>query len=170
MPTKAIKILAIDPGTKEIGVAILREDQLEYYGVKSFKRRSPPRVFLAAIVRSITELIAEYQPIALAIERTFFIQREADLLNLTAMKIKQIARHHGLAVYEYNPTSVRQSLCQREKATKREMANCLASRYPALARHLQRPTKWEGLYWAHVFDAVAVGLVCFNQIFSEASE
>src|SRR5262245_57495 len=49
MPEKPLTILAIDPGTKEIGFAVFSGAQLEYYGVKTFKRRSPAFAFLAEV-------------------------------------------------------------------------------------------------------------------------
>jgi Holliday junction resolvasome RuvABC endonuclease subunit len=164
MHTAPTKILAIDPGTKELGVAVLLEDRLEYYGVKTFKQRQPRHAFLAAVVRYITGLIADHHPNVLAIEQTYFIQREAALLNVTAAEIKYTAERCGLAVFEFAPAKVRQHVCRAEKATKRETAKVLAGRYPELARYLKQPTKWEALYWAHVLDAVAVGLVCWQQI------
>lgn len=164
MPIAPTKILAIDPGTKELGVAVLFEDQLEYYGVKTFKRRQPAHLFLSGVARYISELIAEHQPQALAIEQTFFIQKESALLNVTAAVIRHMAKQAGLTVYEFDPTKVRQLICQSDRATKREAAKILAGRYPELARYLKQPTKWETLYRAHVFDAVAVGLVCRQQL------
>jgi Holliday junction resolvasome RuvABC endonuclease subunit len=170
MPTKPTKILAIDPGTKELGVAVLLGDRLEYYGVKTFKRRQPAHAFLAAVMRYVTDLIADHQPAALAVEKTYFIQRQAALLNITAKEIKHTAKRSGLAVFEFAPVKVRQHICGTEKSTKRQTAKILASRYPELARYLKQPSKWEALYWAHAFDAVAVGLVCFDEIFREPAE
>jgi Holliday junction resolvasome RuvABC endonuclease subunit len=170
MHTKPTKILAIDPGTKELGVAVLVGGRLDYYGVKTFKHRQPTQVFLAAVVRYLTDLIADHQPIALAIEKTYSIQRDTALLNVTAKEIRNTAKRCGLAVFEFAPTQVRQHICKAEKATKRETAKILAGRYPELTHYLKRPTKWEALYWAHVFDAVAVGLACFDHIFRESAD
>src|SRR5438067_12627450 len=82
MPEPSPTILAIDPGTKEIGVAVLFGLALRYYAVKTIKRRQPPHALLAEISRYITSLINEYHPEALAIEKTFLIQKSAVLLNV----------------------------------------------------------------------------------------
>lgn len=165
MHTKLPKILAIDPGTKEIGVAVLQGTELSYFGVKTIKRRQPSHALLMEISHYVTGLIREHQPRTLAIETTFLIQRNTALLNVAAVEIKQAAKQHGLAVYEYATAKVRKAVCQGGKATKRETARRVAERFPVLARHLRQPTQWEELYWANMFDAVAVGLVCLNEIY-----
>lgn len=167
MPTKPPTILAIDPGTKEIGVAVFSGSELCYYGVKTIKRRQPPQALLAEISRYVTGLIASYQPQALAIEQTLLIQQSAALLCVAAAEIKQTASGHGLALYEYVPAEVRQWLCQRERATKRETARRVSERCPELARYLKQPTKWGEMYWAHMLDAVAVGLRCWDEVYGE---
>jgi Holliday junction resolvasome RuvABC endonuclease subunit len=164
MPTKHPNILAIDPGTKEIGVAVLTGLELRYFGVKTIRRRQSPQTVLGEAARHITALINEYEPESLAIEKTFLIQKNAALLNVVAAEIKHTARRRGLTIYEYAPTEVRKFICQSGKATKRETAQRICERYPELARYLTRPTKWEEMYWANMFDAVAVGVTCLHEI------
>ena len=38
---KKQRILAIDPGTRELGFAIMEENDLIYYGVKTLKKKRP---------------------------------------------------------------------------------------------------------------------------------
>lgn len=165
MPGRPLTILAIDPGTKEIGFALFSGAQLEYYGVKTFKRRSPAHAFLAEVSnKCVIGLINRYRPEALAIEQTFLVQKNSALLQVTAAEIKHTARRRGLSVYEYAPVEVRNAVCGREKATKREMAQVIARRFPELARVLRQPTKWEERYWMHMYDAVALGVVCLTEL------
>jgi len=164
MPITPITILAVDPGTKELGVAVLRSARLEYYGVKTFKHRSPPHAFLAEVTQYFSNLIEQYQPTVLAIERTFLIQRNVALLNVAAAEIIHAAHQHKLLVREYDPVQVRQTICQHAKGTKRETAQILSVRYPELSRYLLQATQWETLYWGHVFDAVAVGWYCWQEL------
>jgi Holliday junction resolvasome RuvABC endonuclease subunit len=167
MPTKPPTILAIDPGTKEIGVAVLSGPELCYYAVKTIKCRRPPRAMLAEISTCVINLIEDYRPQTLAIEKTFLIQKSAALLNVAAAEMKQMARGRGLALYEYAPVEVRRLICQSEKATKRETALRIARQFPELARHLNQMTRWGELYWANMFDAVAVGIAHLNEIYGD---
>lgn len=170
MPTNFPTILAIDPGTKELGFAVLKDSRLEYYGVKTFKRRSPPHALLADIAGFIASLIVRYRPESLAIERTLLIQQSAALLTVAAEEIKFTAKQHGLVVYEYNPADIRGVIGRQDKATKRDAVQVVAKRFPELTRFLRHQTQWEALYWAHMFDAVAVGLMSLHTIDDQHSE
>jgi crossover junction endodeoxyribonuclease RuvC len=164
MHTKPIQILAIDPGTREIGVAVLEGEALVYYGVKTIRNRKRPQQVLQKAARIVKRLIEDYQPSILAIEKMFLIQKNASLLIVVADEIKATAQAAGLAVYEYAPTTVRKRICQTGKATKRAAAGIIAGRYTELIRYLKGRSKWEELYYANMFDAIAVGLTCYQQI------
>lgn len=164
MHIKTNKILAIDPGTKELGVAVLEGEELLYYGVKTIRKRARPQQVLLETTRIINSLIADYRPAVLAIEKMFLIQKSASLLVVAAEEIKAAAREKGLEVFEYSPTFVRKFVCDSGKATKREVAQVIVRRYPVLSRYLNRQSKWEQIYWANMFDAIAVGLTCLQRL------
>ena len=164
MHTDNSKILAIDPGTRELGVAVLTSGELLYYGVKTIRRRSSASEILNQVHQIISRLIADYKPQCLAIEKMFFIHKSAALLNVTADEIKAVALAEGLTIFEYAPTLVRKTICKTGKATKREAAKVIATRYPELARYLEHRTKWEELYYANMFDAVALGVAANMEI------
>jgi Holliday junction resolvasome RuvABC endonuclease subunit len=158
------RILAIDPGTKEIGVAILNNDALVYYGVKTVRTRRPPQAVLRNVAWIIKRLIADYDPEVLVIEKTFIIQKSAALLTVVAEEIKAVAGGQGLVIFEYAPMVVRKLICQTGKATKSEVAKAVALRFPELSRYLNRQSKWEAIYWANMFDAVALAVCGYAQI------
>ncbi len=158
------RILAIDPGTKEIGIAVLDGEELIYYAVKTIRDRSTAQKVLRQAVTIVIDLIAAHRPDCLAIEKMFVVQKSAALLSVVAEEIKAAARGSGLDVYEYAPTTIRKFVCQTGKATKAEVAKTVAVRYPELARHLNSITTWEQKYYANMFDAVAVGLMCRHEI------
>jgi len=158
------RILAIDPGTREIGIAVLDEDELVYYAVKTIRDRSTAQKVLRQAVTILVELIAAHRPDCLAIEKMFVVQKSAALLSVVAEELKTAARGGGLDVYEYPPTTIRKFVCQTGKATKAEVAKVIAGRFPELARHLNSVTAWEQKYYANMFDAVAVGLMCRHEV------
>lgn len=155
-----MKILAIDPGTREMGVAVLEGEQLAYYGVKTIRGRRSPAEVLRRIQEITASLIARYRPGCLAIERMFLIQKNASLLIVAAEEVKATARQHGLEIYEYAPTMVRKLICNSSRATKQETAKVVARRFLELQPYLEQKTKWETLYYANMFDAVALALCC----------
>jgi len=155
-----MKILAIDPGTKQIGVAVLDGEDLIFYAVKTVRDRSTAQKILKQAAVIIGELIVKFEPDCLAIEKMFIVQKSAALLSVVAEEIKFEARVFGLPIYEYAPTVVRKSVCGSGKATKQELAKVVSNRYPELARHLNARAKWEESYYANIYDAVGVALVC----------
>src|ERR1044071_124182 len=134
MSTDQTRILAIDPGTREIGVAVLSGRELLYYGVKTIRRRGSASVILSQVQQVILRLIADYKPQYLAIEKMFLMHKSAALLNVTADEIKAVAKSQGVSVYEYAPTLVRKVVCQTGRATKNQAAKIIAGQYPELAR------------------------------------
>lgn len=167
MSLQSKRILAIDPGTKEIGVAVLEGDELIFYGVKVVRDRSTAQRILAHVAAIIQDLITRYDPHYLAVEKMFVIQKSAALLSVAAEEIKSVAKSNGLPIYEYTPTTVRKFICQNGSATKRDVAQVVARRYPELAKHLSARNKWEEKYYANMFDAIAVGLMCYQQLSQE---
>lgn len=163
------RILALDPGTREVGVAVLEGRELLFYGVRTIQHRATPQERLRDAVGLISRLILRHRPDVLAIERTLVIQQSAAFLLVVAKKMKAAARRKGLLVYEYPPLVVRRFICGTDKPTRQETMQQIAESYPHLRRHLERPAEWERLYYAHIFDAIAVGLMCAHELSRTAS-
>lgn len=164
MPTKPPVIFAIDPGTKELGFALFAGCELVYFGVKTIKPRPSDEMLVQEMIRLMTGLIRRYEPQVLAIEQTAQIQYNAALLHRVAAALQVTAQEQGLTVYEYAPAVIRQRICQRQDASKQRTAKRLVTFYPELNQYHQPGSRWKELYWAHLFDAVAVGLVCWWQL------
>jgi Holliday junction resolvasome RuvABC endonuclease subunit len=155
-------ILAVDPGTREVGFAVLQGETLLYYGVKTVTNRKAPSLVLETISGFIKGLIEKYEPSTLAVEKMFITQKNSALLYVAAEQVKAVAREGKIAIWEQSPSAIRKPLCRTGRATKREVAKLVADRYPELARYYNRSKHWEIEYYANLFDAVAVGLVCLE--------
>ncbi len=86
------------------------------------------------------------------------------MLYVTAEQIKAVAREQGIQIWEQPPLTIRKRLCQTGRATKREAAKIIADKYPELLRYYNRQRFWEQEYYSNLFDAVAVGLVCLDDL------
>jgi crossover junction endodeoxyribonuclease RuvC len=148
---------------------VLSGEELLYYAVKTIRRRGSASEILSQARQIVSRLIADFEPECLAIERMFFIHKSAALLNVTADEIKAVANAAALPIYEYAPTVVRKMICCTGRASKTQVAKVLAAKYPELARYLGRRSKWETLYYANIFDAIAVGLCCQEQMSKAAA-
>lgn len=157
------RLLAVDPGTREIGIALMEDKDLIYYGVKSFQKRKPLSALLEQVNHVFKQLIEEYSPAVLVIEKTFFYSNK-NVSNLIAVaeEIKALAKKYRLQIAEYAPKTVRKNVCKSGKATKVETANILCSRFPELHIYRQQNRKWKEKYWLNMFDAVALGVTYFD--------
>lgn len=152
------RILAINPGTKEIGVAVLADTDLLYYGVKTLRPKHPLPDGCSEASRAVGKLTAAYQPQAIALIRPLVIQPSAKRLVVVIREIKRLAQDQGVAVYEYAPKTVRQFVSGSKRATKGDLIKVIAARYPELSWYATDRTVWEEMYYAKMFLAVAAGL------------
>src|SRR5438552_1610592 len=115
------KILAIDPGTREMGVAVLAGNQLEHYGVKTITDRKTPSSILLLGSQIVYRLIGLHKPNVLAIERPFmgYGNRSATLVAL-GREIAKLGRNMGLDVREISPKTVKKAVAGSGSATKRD--------------------------------------------------
>lgn len=164
-------ILAVAPGTRELGVAVLQNSELLFYGIKTVSRRKNPLTVLEIVSSHLRNLVKKYRPDYLAVEKIIIRQHSYALLAVVAEQIKATAKEMNLPVGEYAPVSVRKRLCETGRATKCETAEILATRFPELKRYYLRTTKWECDYYGNLFAAVALGVICEEDLLkSESSD
>ena len=154
------KILAIDPGTREMGVAFLEGEKLIYHGVKTIKKRKSPHETLKAGRKIILRLINDLKPDVLVVEKTFFANnRNSALLNVFSDEIGAIGKRKGLKVIYYAPNTVKKHICGDGRASKEEVAKVIVSKYPELKVYINQDRKWKDRYHQNMFDAVGLGVV-----------
>jgi len=154
------RILAIDPGTRNMGVALLEDDTLIYHGVKTIKKRSTPHETLEAGRKIIFRLIKDLRPHILVVEKTFFKNnRNASLLNVFYDEIMAVGKRKRLKVKSYAPNTVKKFICGDGRASKEEVAKVIVSKYPELKVYISQDRKWKERYHQNMFDAVALGVI-----------
>jgi len=160
MPKNNSKILAIDPGTREMGIAFLEEGKLIYHGVKVIGKKKTPSEALKEGRRIILRLIKDFKPGALVLEKAFFANNQsAALLNVFVDEIKAIGRRKGLKVMSFAPSTVKKAICGNSRASKKEVARVIISKYPELKVYLTQDRAWKEEYHQNMFDAVALGMM-----------
>jgi len=154
------KILAIDPGTREMGVAFLDGEKLIYHGVKAIPEDKSPNERLKEGREIIIRLINDFKPDILVVEKSFFANnRTASLLHAFINEIRAIGNKKGLKVVSYATSTVRKSVCGNGRASKKELSKVIVSRYPNLKVYLSQDRAWKELYHQNMFDAIALGLM-----------
>jgi RNase H-fold protein (predicted Holliday junction resolvase) len=160
-------ILGIDPGTKEMGLAVLRGRDLLGYGVHTLRNGERPHDVIGQAKRIVLAYIAKYEPQVVAIERPLPIPtKRAALLSVIAQELHERARELALEIRVLSPAQVREVVVGDPRATKIETAEAaLRIGFEELRAKLpKRPARAAlGLrpgdrYWLHVFDALALAV------------
>ena len=132
IPTERI-ILGIDPGTTVMGFGVLlvqngKATLLEADAIR-FSAGADHTLRLREIFNHVLQIIEKHHPDELAIEAQFFGKNVQSMLKLGRAQGVAIAAalHRELAVVEYAPKRVKQSVTGNGNATKEQVAAMLGS-------------------------------------------
>jgi crossover junction endodeoxyribonuclease RuvC len=150
-----IRILGIDPGFGRLGIAVVEKGQKEillHSECFETKKDVPHEERLHAIFDRIQNVIKEWQPTTLAIEKLFFNKNVTTGIKVAEVRgaIIALAADHGLSICEYNPLQVKSAVAGYGKATKDQMISMV----PKLIK-ISKPIKHDDEY-----DAIAIALTC----------
>ena len=154
------RILAIDPGTRRIGVALLEDGKILYHGVKVTKKQKTPNATLQEARKAILRLITDLKPKIIICEKAFFSKnRNASLLRVLVDEIKAIAKRKGIHLQSFAPSTVKKNIAGNGRASKMEVAKVVVSKYPELKVFLTQDRAWKEKFHQNMFDAVALGML-----------
>jgi len=122
------RIIGVDPGTRVVGYAILdvpAPGRFEYVecGVLEVRASDELDARLLELSTALREVIEEFRPVGLAIERAFHGLNAASALKLAEARgvLKLVALEHGLRVSEYAPAKVKRAVVGNGRATKADV-------------------------------------------------
>jgi len=121
-----MRILGIDPGSRLTGFGIIEvnQNQVSYItsGCIRVEGRALPQK-LKSIFTSVSEIVAEYKPDELAIERVFVKANVDSALKLGQARGAAIcaAVTRDLEVFEYTPTEIKKAVVGKGHADKAQM-------------------------------------------------
>ena len=118
-----LRILGIDPGSRITGYGLIesngvRSVHLEHGVLRLEGQALPPR--LGEIYQRVSDLIERHRPTVMAIEQVFVSKNAASALKLGQARGAAIcaAIQQGLAVAEYTPLRIKQSVVGTGRADK----------------------------------------------------
>jgi crossover junction endodeoxyribonuclease RuvC len=123
-----MRVLAIDASLRNTGVAIIdgagRQPRALYFGTIHNPSALPSSSCLVAIRDRLAELIREHVPDCCALESVIYVQSYKTAILLGAARGAAIlaAAEHGLPVFEYAPTRIKQAAVGRGSAGKDQVA------------------------------------------------
>jgi crossover junction endodeoxyribonuclease RuvC len=149
-------ILAIDPGFDRVGVAILSgtgdKPELVHSECIETQPKDAREDRLLIIGMRIREIIDEWCPAELAIEKLFFNQNVSSALGVAEARGIAIfeSASSGLKVYEYSPQDVKIAVTGYGKADKAQVE--------MMARKLVKVSETERKMLDDEMDAIALGI------------
>lgn len=158
------KILAINPGSRYVGIALFYGAELREWAVKTLGGDT-----LAERIERMRKILADFighHGVNVLTIKLLHPSRGSKNLRSLVRAIEKIGEQEGLTVYEYPLSEVKHLLFSRE-GNKRDLAEEIAVRYPFLYPELEREKKSRNPYLTRMFEAVALGVVCFNQLDSK---
>jgi Holliday junction resolvasome RuvABC endonuclease subunit len=161
MPKELPRILAINPGSRYIGFAAFQGPDLLDWGVR-VNRAKTPRGTIRVGSHIVKETIERFQPDTLAIKRVH-PSRTSPTLDRLTQSIKKLSRRRKLKVHQYSIIQLQNALCSQAKGNTRQLAAEVAAVYPVLRREFLKETANRRPYYVRMFEAVALGIVCYRQ-------
>ena len=156
------RILAINPGTRYIGIAAFEDHELQDWQTVVIRSRC----FEDALhqIELMTEwLIERHEADILAIKR-IHPARSSDRLNQVVTEIKNISQDMGLRTFQYPIGEFKKCFSVDGKMNKAMLAEAVVARYPNQLQHSQTQHTNNDPYHFRMYEAIALGLYCFQQL------
>lgn len=160
MPNNTTKevIIALRPGRREIGIAVLDGRDLVHWAVAGFRAYRGDEL-LCAVEARLQKLLAAHQPRVLAMEKPSAARiSTSPALSMVMGRVCAVAVREGLGVRLCSPGRVRLLLCGQPGAAHDQVVGRVVAMYPHLARYQRSCRAWQEDYWRPMFTAVAVAL------------
>ena len=166
-------ILGIDPGTKEMGFAVLRDRSLLGGGVQTLRNGEHPHNVVGHAKQVLLWNLKRYGPTVVGIEKPIRMNtKRAALMSVIVQELHARSRELGLEVCEIWPHEVRDTVTGDPYAKKIEVARFIVDKhFPDLRPRLPVPPRRAVLgfssrdrYWLHMFDALAVAIAARDTI------
>lgn len=124
-------ILGIDPGTTDVGFAVIEVQKNQRtiltYGVIHTTPRVPQSEKLVEIMHDLKEILRQYKITHAAIEKLFFstnLKTGIDVAQSRGVVVAVIAEL-GIPIVEYTPLEVKKALCGNGKAEKNQIGRAV---------------------------------------------
>jgi len=122
-----MRTLGIDPGTAIMGFGLVEEDgrnlkAVEYGCIRTSKDKSPSQR-LHILYKRLEEIIIEFKPSHLAVERLFFNDNAKTAMSVGEARgiILLAGASAGLMISEYTPLQVKMAITGYGKADKKQV-------------------------------------------------
>lgn len=123
-----MRILGIDPGSRNMGWAILSgEGKVEGWGTIRTRPRTPQPETLSILLTALEDLVADWNPSLIALEDLFFSRNVKSAMRVGEARgmVLLTAAQHGIECRSYTPQQIKIVLTGSGKASKEDIASAL---------------------------------------------
>jgi Holliday junction resolvasome RuvABC endonuclease subunit len=155
MQNNKLTILAINPGTRYIGIAVLKGSVLIDWSIKVISGKLSPskRLKMSSL---IDRLIDEYEPDIISLKK-LNPSRSSNYLSQLCSHIETTAVTNGIIVARYSIGEVERFFVPGEQINKLKLAELVCQRHPVLHREMEKERNNLNPYYIRMFEAVALG-------------
>ena len=155
-------VLAVNPGTRYLGIAVFRGQQLQDWRVKILKGTWSKEKLKRALT-IVSMWIERYRPDLVAIKR-LHPSRSSRGLNSLHNQIQKLCLRNKLNLIQYTIKQLETVFCQEQRKNKRNLAEAVTARYPELTCELTTEKQRRNPYHMRMFEAVALGAAGVHEI------
>lgn len=155
MQKDQLNVLAINPGSRYLGIAVFVGTELRDWAVRLARRER--------IQALISEYIDQYGIHVIAIKK-LHPSRISHALRNIIFSMERIAKKDGLMLREYSIDEVEKAWLPQKRRNKRLLMEEIVARYPFLLNELKREEKNKNPYLIRMFETVGIGSVCLSQL------
>ena len=162
MSNKLYKILAINPGSRYIGIAVFYGNVLQDWQIKNVPYL-PEKRRLAKIKNIVLRLIERYEPDIVVLRRLNPFKSPIHLKRIANL-IEKLACQKKIRIRKYSIKQVTDLIISDKPKNKARLAEVLANRYPDLMLEFKKEILNKNHYHIRMFEAVALGAICCDQL------
>jgi len=162
MSNKLHVILAINPGSRYLGISFFYGYALRDWQIKNVRGCSEKQRFAKAR-DIILRLIERHNPDVVVVKK-LYPSRASIYLKKLGKQIEQSALRRKIRVYSYSINQVKDFFLNDKPKNKVRLAEALANRYPGLMYEFKKELFNKNPYHTRVFEAIALGAICCDQL------
>jgi len=155
-------VLAVNPGTRYLGIAVFRGQQLQDWRVKILKGTWSKEKLKRALT-IVSMWIERYRPDLVAMKR-LHPSRSSRGLNSLHNQIQKLCLRKKLTLTQYTIKQLEVVFCQEQRRNKRNLAEAVTALYPELTCDLNTEKQRRNPYHMRMFEAVALGAAGVHKI------
>lgn len=167
MVTDLVSILAINPGSRYLGVAVLKGTELKEWKIKSIRGESIEEK-IKSVESILTNLIDSFTP-QIIVLKALHPSRSSRNLSQIVTTIVKIVQERKVKLHEYSLSHVKHVLLQKKRGNKKELAEFVVTRYPVLFHILNKEKQRKNVYYIRMFEAVGLIIAYFYHIEEQLS-